>query len=523
MIRLKKNLNLFVLLFTAIIFIKCVDLPDEVMLPEWDIELNVPLMNRSYTLKEIIKTQEHISVDTANNLFLLQSGKYSLNNTLSEFVNINETSSLENVPAITSLNDSFIVYVQFPQGLEVDSGEFASGVINFTVNNPSPENVSVIIKAPAFYNDHGEIIIIQNDVDAGQINSISFNLDGYNYQKPSDQPLSLRNSFRLIVRAISDQPGNIIFTDLSMSGLAFSHVTGLLPSKSLGENVSVYDFDVDEVEQYRDRSFLSEAKLNLRADYYSVFNAPNILEIKELNIIGRRNDGTEFYLKDKQNNPSFTIRMTNGTINRIFNEDNSNINEFISFFPDSVILQAEYVVNPDNNTGTFSNLDSIKFQIDFSTKSFLALRTTTIEDETEIQISETDRKDIKNGKKADIKFEIENGIPLKAWFRIDALGKDGEYLFTLTNDIAGGDSISFNAASINSAGEVIQTNVNPVKTISLNEEQVNLFSETYSLRYRVSFHTADANLNPPPVVAIRPSDWIKLKTYGSVKYRVSND
>ncbi|HEX9740451.1 MAG TPA: hypothetical protein VGA29_06715, partial [Ignavibacteriaceae bacterium] len=206
-----KKYHLILLLLSAFVFIRCVDLPDEVILPDWDIELNIPLVNRVYTLKEIIKTQEHISIDSAdNNIFLLQSGKYYLNSSLSEFVQINETSSLENVPTITSLNDSFIVYVQFPQGLEVDSGEFATGLINLTVNNPSPENVLVTLRVPAFSNSLGEVITIQTDVPPGQTNSVDFNLDGYKYERPPDQPINLRNSFRLIVRAFSQQPGNIV-------------------------------------------------------------------------------------------------------------------------------------------------------------------------------------------------------------------------------------------------------------------------------------------------------------------------
>ena len=511
------------LLLSAFIFVKCVDVPDEVILPEWDLELNIPLMNRAYTLKEIIKTQGNISVDTTDkNIFLLQSGKYYLNSSLSEIVQINETSSLENVPTLTSQNDSFVVYVQFPDGLEVDSGEFATGLIKLTVNNPSSEDVSIILRIPAFYNSFGEYITIQADVPPGQTNSVDFYLDGYKYVKPPDQPANLRNSFRLIVRAFSQQPGNIVYTDLSLSDLSFNYVTGILPSKSLGEQISTYDFDVDEVEEYRDKSFLSEAKLNLHADYVSVFNAPNVLEVRNLNIIARRNDGTELHLRDNANNPDFTIRMTNGTLNTVFTEDDSNINDFISFFPDSVILRAEYVVNPDNNTGTFSSLDSIRFQVDFSTRSFLALRTMTVEDETPIQISEYDREDIRNGKKADIKFEIENGIPLKVWFKIDALDMNNNYLFTLTKNGTGSDSISFNAAPVNSNGEVVYPNMNPVKIITLDELQVQHFSRTYNLRYKVSFQTADANLNPPQTVAIRPSNWIKLKTYGNVKYKVSN-
>ncbi len=517
-----KKIKICFLLLSAFLFIKCVDLPDEVVLPEWDVNLNVPLLNKTYTLKEIIKEQEHIIVDTTNNIFLLQSGKYFLNSSLSEFVQINETSSLENVPTLTSQTDSFIVYVQFPEGLEVDSGEFASGLLSLSVDNPSAENVSVILRIPAFHNSTNDQIRIQTNVPAGQTTLVNFDLNGYRYERPPDQPMSLRNSFRLVVRAFSQQP-NVVYTNLSMSDLAFNYITGVVPSKSLGDQISTYDFDVNQVEEYRDKSFLSDAKMQLKANYFSVFNTPNILEIRNLNIIARRNDGTELLLRDKTNNPYFTLRMENGNLNTVFNEENSNINEFVSFFPDSVVLLADYVVNPDNNTGTFSNQDSIRFETDFSTRSFLALKTITVEDETGLDISEHDREDIIKGKNAVIGFEIENALPLKAWLRIDALDDYGNYLFTITENENGIDSISFEAASVNSSGEVIESNINPVKMVTLNDSQIKFFAKTYSLRYRVSFHTTDSSQNPPQIVSIRPSNWIKVKTFGSIKYKISND
>ena len=460
----KSYLNLF-LFFTGLLFLSCVDIPDDVVLPQWDTEVNIPLMQKSYTLKQIIKTQAHILIDSTgdNNIFLLQSGKYFLNSGLSEFVQVDESSALENVPTITSQADSFIVYVLFPEGLEVDSGEFASGLLNLTVNNASQENVSVILRLPAFHNSQGNDLIIQTDVPAGETNSVDLNIDGYNYERPFDQPSDLRNSFKVVARAFSQHQGNVVYTSMSVSNLSFNYVTGLIPSKSLGNKTSSYYFDVADVDEYRDRSLLKEAKLYLIGDYLSMFNTPNMLEIKNLNIVAKRNDGSELYLKDKTNNPNFTIRMNNGSMNTVFTEANSNITDFITFFPDSVILRAEYIVNPDNNSGTFSNLDSIKFETYFSTKSYLALQSTTLEDQVQIIISENDRKDIRNGKQADLNLEFENGIPLVAWVKIDMLDENNNYLFTLVENNTAGDSIPFDPASVNSAGEVIASNFSPCK------------------------------------------------------------
>ena len=520
----KKRVILLVLI-TAFYFVSCVDVPQDLVIPEWDVDLNVPIINKSYTLKDIIKDQDQITIDTTedNDIYLLQSGKYFLNSSLSEFVQIDESTSIENIRAITSGNDSFVTYVKFPEGLEIDSAEFATGIINFNVSNPSSEDVSVVLKIPALYNLHGESITLQTDVASGESNSVSRNIDGYKYKIPLDHPSALKNSFRVVVKVFSTQPGLIVYADMAMSDISFNYMTGIIPSKSLGDITSRYDFNFGEGEDYRDRAILSDAKLNLRANYLSTFNDLAEIEVKDLNIIGRRKDKSEFYLKDKTGNPNFTIRIGNGTYNKIFTEANSNITDFINFIPDTVILRAEYIVNPENNSATFSSLDSIRFETDFSTKSYLALRNTTIEDKSFIEFTDSDRKEMRDGKTADIKFEIENGIPLTTWLKIDLLDENHNYLFTLTGNQPEGDSISFGAASVDENGEVLEPYLNPVKTVTLNEWQVQLFSRAHYVNYRVSFSTENSDLNPPEIVAIRPSNWINVKAYGKIKYRIGSD
>ncbi len=517
-----KRFKLLFATLTLIIFAGCMDVPKDFIAPQWDTDLNLPLINKTYTLDDIIKPQDHITVDTSgSDIYILQSDKYYLNNNLLDFVDISDR-VLSNIPTLTSDSDSSITYVRFPGGIEVDSAEFDEGTIDFGVSNPTTANVAVSIKLPGFKDKNGNPIILYNNVSSGQTNSLSEDIKGYTYEIPSDQPASLRNSIRLIVRAISPQQGNVVYSDISMSGMSFHYMTGRILSKSLGNQTSSYLFDVNKAEDYRDKTFLRDAKLNLNASYKSFFNLPVDLDIKDLNIIAKRNDGSEFYLRDAQGNPNFTLNIINGTSNRTFTEENSNINEFVTYFPDSVILKAEYIVNPENDDGTYSNLDSIKFETDFSTKSYLAIKKTTINEQSSLEISQSDRDEIENGQGADVNFVVDNGIPLTAWLKIDVMDKDNNFLFTLTNNTGEGDSISFIGADVDQNGEVTTSYLNPPKAISLDESKIKLLSKAYFINYSVSFRTKDAYLNPPQIVAVRPSDWIKLKAYGTIKYRVNS-
>jgi hypothetical protein len=515
----------FKLLLAASMFIflaGCMDVPKEFIAPQWDTDLNLPLINKSYTLDDIIKPQDHITVDTSGgDIYLLQSDKYYLNNNLSEFVKIDEQ-SLSSIPTLTSDSDSLITYVQFPGGTEVESAEFDQGTIDFKVSNPTSANVAVNITLPGFKDINGNTLVLYNNVSSGQTASISKDIKDYTYEIPPDQSPSLKNSLRLIVRAISSQQGNVVYSDVTMSGISFQYLKGKILSKSLGDQSSSYFFDVEKVEQYRDKAFLRDAKLNLNAFYVSMYNTPVDLEIKNLNVIAKRNDGSVFYLRDSVGNPNFDIKIINGESRQIFTQNNSNINDFITYFPDSVILNAEYIVNPENDEGTYSNLDSIKIETDFSTKSYLAIKQTTINDQSSLEISQSDRDQIENGQGADVNLVIDNGIPLTAWLKIDVMDKDNNYLFTLTENPQEGDSISFTGADVDENGEVTSSYLNPPKAISLDETKIKLLSKAYFINYSVSFRTKEAYLNPPQIVAIRPSDLIKLKAYGTIKYRVNS-
>ena len=517
-----KRVKLFIAASMFVLLAGCMDVPKDFVAPQWDTNLNLPLINKTYTLNDIIKPQNHITVDTSGgDIYLLQSDKYYLNNNLSEFVKISEE-SLSSIPTLTSNSDSSINYVPFPGGTEVESAEFEHGTIDFKVSNPTSADVTVAITLPGFKDKNGNILITYNSVSAGQTNSISKDISNYIYEIPPDQSASLKNSLRIIVHAFSPEQGNVVYSDVTMSGISFQYLKGKILSKSLGNQTSSYFFNVNEAEQYRDKTFLRDAKLNLNAYYISMYNSPVDLEIKNLNIIAKRNDGSVFYLRDSVGNPNFDIRIINGESKDVFTENNSNINDFVTYFPDSVILNAEYIVNPENIDGTYSSLDSIKIETDFSTRSYLAIKKTTINEQSSLEISQSDRDQIENGQGADVNFVIDNGIPMTAWLKIDVMDKDNNYLFTLTENPQEGDSISFVGADVDQNGEVTTSYLNPAKSISLDGSQIRLLSKAYFINYSVSFRTKDAYLNPPQIVAVRPSDWIKLKAYGTIKYRVNS-
>jgi hypothetical protein len=279
---------------------------------------------------------------------------------------------------------------------------------------------------------------------------------------------------------------------------------------------------MDEAEEYRDRTTLREAKLRLEAKYFSPASNPVGVEIRNLNIIGKHKNEEEFYLRDASGSLNHTIKFNDVTTEKIFNEQNSNINEFITFLPDTIVLRAEYFMNPDHQIGTATNEDSLKFNTDFSTKSFLSLKSANIQDRTSIAMGDKDRNSMHDGRNADIILELENAIPLGVWFKMDLMDEQNNFLFTLTTNSSGTDSIYFEPAKIDANGEVLASTINQPIRIILDSTQVEMLSRTYSANYSLTISTTDCNQQDLPTVAVRPSARIKIKAYGTIRYLINN-
>ena len=78
---LKLRTYCFIPLIVILVFLEsgCVNLPTNPVMPQWNVDLNVPLVNRSYTLEDIIKKQNYISVqpNSQGGIYLIQSDNYN--------------------------------------------------------------------------------------------------------------------------------------------------------------------------------------------------------------------------------------------------------------------------------------------------------------------------------------------------------------------------------------------------------------------------------------------------------------
>lgn len=514
----------FIILVSAIlIFLSgCYELPDQLILPEWDTELNLPIANRRFTIDELIKEQGFIARDgltIEDSIYVMESEAYKLDSDISDFIQLIGFEPLNDIPVYTD-SQTITIYLQFPSGVEIDSAGFLIGTFNFNVENPTNEEVVLTLLIPGITDPANNPLLVEIITPPQSSASLNKDLQGHKYTIPENQPPEFRNSLMIKTSASnSNGSGEIVFLDFSTTDFMFSYVSGIMPATSLGTRDNTFGF-ATELADYRDKTIIREATMVLDASLISQLNDPYPVDINNLNIIGLRSDGMQVMLKDSTGNTDMFIHVENGTLQRVFNQGNSNITEFVSFLPDTILLRAEYIMNPDNQRGSASIEDSVSFKTTFTMKSFVALKKSTVVDSSDIELTQKQRDAIGDGNSASVVIELENAIPLSGWFKIDMVDANNNLLFTISRNSNGTDTLFFESAPVNGDGEVMSSFTNPPITVTLGSSQIEMLTRVKYAVYSASLQTSDAFQDPPTIVALRPGAWLKIRTYGTINYRI---
>ncbi len=502
----------------------CLNLPDDIVLPEWDVDLNVPLADKTYLLDDIIQSQNYISINPDDSIYLINSDDYTHLLGISEFIKVTPETVNPDNEVTANNNDSTEIYLEFPEGAKLDEAEFKDGIIKIVGHNSSnAETVTLSVRIPGLKKpDNTELFLVMEIPPNSSVTKIE-SLKDFTYKEPSGQLFLFKGQLWMIAKAsASSGQGAIVTFDAYSSDLVFKNVTGYLPRKSLDVQSKTFGLDLGtQAANYRDKVINTEGILKLMGNYKSNGLTPFSVEVKDLKLVGKRNDGQLQELRFN-NSSSITLRFdSQGNLGLEFNKDNSNINSFISFIPDSINLTAEYIMNPDNSADyrTASIQDSIVFSTNFQTKGILSISKITLTDTVEIDLTSSQRKQIRDGKGAQVNLEVENGIPLNGWLKATLVNEFYVPLFTITRNSNGTDSLQVNGASINSSGNV-QAPSTSNALVGLTESEILMLSEAYFAVISVSVETSGFTPGNPPLVFIHANDKVKLKSYGKVTYRV---
>ncbi|MGE5812822.1 MAG: hypothetical protein ACM339_15035 [Ignavibacteria bacterium] len=515
---------LIVLLFSILLNSGCVDLPEEIIPPQWDVDLNLPIVNRSYSMSDIIDENRNIYSGVNDSIYIIESDDYNVNSGIANMIELDNESIMNNV-VIDARSDTQMILILFPEGIEIDSAVFSSGTIQYRIYNPTSEIIYLTLKIPGISKD-GLVLTVNRTVFPMSYDSAAHNLEGYKYNFPIDQHPSLKKFLVLNPSITSGNLNDSVICDFTNSNFQFSSITGRINRKNLGNFNEAFSLKLGDALKYRDKLFLKEASLNFSTDYASYYNSIFKAGLRNLQIIGRRNTGETQNLSFRDGS-SIDILLQTQKSEIIFNELNSNINEFLTFLPDEIEIIAEHIINPENENVSFTttNKDSIKYGVLFRTRGYLALKNTTVTDTLELKINGGDRESILESKKADLNISIENAIPLTASFKVVLADKDFNPLFTVSRNSLGEDSLLVNGGEINSStGDVISPALS-FHGISLNADEIRMLANSYYAIVSTTVKTKESseNLSSLQMVPIKVSNWVSIKAYGMVRYHVNPD
>ena len=510
-----------------VLLIGCVDLPQDIILPEWDVDINIPITNKTYTIYDMFKPESKYSLTSVlsnDDFYLVNSDNYSANTKVADYINLlgqGSTSQSFIIPANESAQSVFII---FPDEIEIVQATFVSGFLSFAIQNLSASAISSSLRVPGVKKPDGSELIILSSVAAFSRDSIIYDLSNHQYTLPLNQSIQNKNSLQLVASANSAMNGSFANVNFYLYNFNFSSITGSLPRTSLGNNRTSASLNLGDAADYRGKLFIKEGALSLRSEYVSTHQNIFEFELANFKVNGKRNNG-EQKLLTRTDGQALTFRLINGVYDLTLNESNSNLTEFISFLPDSIVISSEYILNPsnDNVIRTVTNQDSIRFSAQFSTKSIFAIKQTNFIDTLEIDLSEDDRDKIRDGMGADLNIYLENAIPIDAFVKATLTDEHYFPLFTLTKNQSGVDSLQFFGSQVNNnTGQIISPTVT-LNTVKLDSAKIMQLSNARYVIISTTVNTKNAtNENPnPPTVQFKSSDWLNIKCYGKVKYHVS--
>jgi len=517
-------LQFLYIILAAVIIQGCVTVPSDVVMPQWDTNLNVPFATKSYTLADIIKSQNYISISAAqDSVFIINSDTYSQTVSVGNFIQVKIGLPISNIQIPTINTELPPVLLPFPEGAQIDSATFVSGTIQITGTTP-PTNTAAAtlsIRIPGVFNPNGTAMALSVTVQPNSTNSATYTFaPGSRYVQPSAQ---YSTGFELIAKASGPSNGLVTFS-ATASDFVFSSVTGYLPTKSLGTQNNNFSLNLGDASKYRGKVTLKTGTLTLSGKYNSPSLKPFIVQVKNLQVQGVRNNGGGT-MNLSYNIPltTFTFDST-GTLNPPpYTESNSNITSFITFLPDAINISAEYIMNPDNSLAyrTANSSDMVSFTTSFSTKSLLAIQQTSFVDTLKLDISQDARDQIVKGQGVTAIADIQNAIALNSWVKVTLTDANYKPLFVVTRDtIAHADSISFTGAAVDNNGNVTTPALSNT-IISLDSTQIRLLAQSAHYAF-VSVTVSTSGANNAPVL-VRAKDWIKLNVYGSVNYRIKGN
>lgn len=516
-LKILKNLLILSLIF---VFFSCIGEIKSPVLPTWESEFKLPLIDRSETLAELIKNEKNIFIDSATMLIKFDSTKTEskpINEIFKDDIKF-DNHSVVKISTINSLRFSTVIS---DDSVNLEEAKILYGALNYTVHNHLDKNIQARIAVPGFKKNNTDTLKFDIFVNSKSSATKKINLSNYHYKVLPQYPNGIYVEGEFTVFG-DNYSGDSISLDFKLDSLAFNYIKAKTKPyfTEIKPSTSYIDLDKD-AKDILPKVDIKGAKVYLSSNIN--YNDNIEVRLKNFQVIGLFKNGAQpKLLKINGKTTLDTIVKLNKT--QILSVDNFEINEFLyPEVPDSITYKGELVFNPFNKTIEIFLPDTIKYTYRLEIASIIKMNDASKTDTVKIDPLDQDQKDnLDRVLGGEITIELDNYFPVGMQliaYLTDSTYKKLIYISREKGDGSTSDTIfSISPAPVNSQGEATGQVTTQKKKFKITKEEVQKVKEVRYLIFNVIAYTTEKKM-----VYVRPNMKYYIRVYGSFKLNIDTE
>lgn len=493
----------------SIIFVlqACVDLPSDFSMPEWDVDLNVPVTHKKYYLDEALETDANIRLDSSYELarYYAVSDTMRQRESVKDFMEDKFNGEYRDVE-IPIVQGYGKIYVEVQNGAEIDTAHFKEGMLHLDIYNNSDVELSFELTLPGVILPDGSPYVLTGTVQPGEYKSEDQNIAEYSYTTRTQQR---KDEIEIRAKVNAEYSDDNVVVNAILTETDFTYVEGIIPETELDAISKSLSLGVTEdVARFRGKVKLANPKLTVEGRYLSDFDKPFEMLLHNMRVTGKV-AGESFSLTTKSGSEALDdIMIVGGNFVKTFDESNSNVADFLAALPEELVLSADATMNPNLKSGIAHYLDSLEVKVYFNSDQYIEIDSVRFSDTLDLEIETETREDMKDVRGLKLFYKITNAMPLNNWVEMTFCDINYKSLFS--------KQVEIESASVQSPSSPAQ----PVVVdsfIELDSLEIEQLSNSY-------FVILDMLMSTPSGaggVYLSPDYWLQIDSYAALKYHVA--
>lgn len=497
---------LLAVVFIVLLFPGCGKIPSDFTAPtKWDVGIYLPLLEEEYGILELFDDADSINIDSNSvpGMFEIVTDTFWRKDPVSNLVEdlVKLDSSNLDIPPVSG---TMPVFIPFKNGTSIDTAYFIDGYIEITVSNGTSGTMDFQIVFPGAHTILGNQFTIAETVAAGKTEEHLYPLNdiAYSSRNYPDNKNSIKAEVTVDYEN-TDGAANVFF---DMGGTRVSYAEGIIKQtepKFSSESIAV-ELD-SNIREYADNITFLQPTLNLQASYKANHSHFYDILLEENTFSGRNNSGDSIIIRDSDGQIALRkMYIRNGRFDTLLTSQNSNIEDFINFYPDYLSLRSLININPEEKFGIIAEHDTINIMAILSLGNRIKIENLTYRDTVDVDIDEDFKTELARADSLILYFTVENSMQLAPEIKIDFMNSIYEILLS--------KATVFEASDTASPDDYKTSKVQ----IALTGDEISLFEDTDYLRLSVLLNTAGQDGS----MGLHTRDSIKISSKCTLKFPI---